>query len=245
MEFFSSIILIAFVFYLIFRLQAWKQKKDTQKHLENIRREMPYPFIRKTPIRMRLWNSIKYTYKTGNCTKFEALYSLFAKTVLSFMHENYDSICPDDLTGKYRNKIESEKVFLYILPYCYSYLLLDSYEKHYNLPLYLDMLEECNTKFLKDYAMITGAEYNDVINFSKQQLNLYFPVIEKNSHLPLNELKKMFANIFVQNFMQNYLQTNYDGIRVNILGCISVYTIIHLEQTGKYAKTFCKEVLIK
>lgn len=236
-----TLALIVGSFYLIYRLQLWKK----QKQLEDIRSQMPYPFMRKTPLRLRLWNSIQYIYKTGNCSKFDAIYSLYAKSVLSFMHENYEIIFPNDLTQKYKEKIESEKTLLYILPYCYSYFLLDCYENHYNLPIYINVLEECNSQFVKDYTSTTGADYQSIIIFSKSQLELYFQTTKNNPHIPIHELKQKLRFIFIDDFMKNYLHTNYEGIRENLLACVSVFTILHLDDACKFAKEFCKEELMK
>lgn len=191
---------------------------------------MAYPFLIKTPVRERLWNSFKYIFKSENGTLFDVVYAFYATGLMKFFNEPAFSIFQTD--DQYlKQHTESDNILLYFIPY-YNYALLGhSFSHFYFSDRYKQILLACTDKFLKDYCLVSNTSYSEVSSFVYSKLNSYNDTNE--SHL---------RDGLVDDIMSNYLNySDANGFRVKLLAYVSTFILCTLPQTQLSMQSFVEK----
>lgn len=123
-------LLIGIALYVGFvMLPNYARKREIRRIEADAREEMTYPFLIKTPVRERLWNSFKYILKSENGTLFDVVYAFYATGLMRFFSEPVYSIFQTN-DPYLKQHTESDNILLYFIPY-YNYALLEHSFSHF------------------------------------------------------------------------------------------------------------------
>lgn len=225
--------MIGIAFYVTFViLPDYAKKREIRRIETEAHEEMAYPFLIKTPVRERLWNSFKYIFKSENGTLFDVVYAFYATGLMKFFSEPAYSIFQTD--DQYlKQHTESDNILLYFIPY-YNYALLEHAFSHfYFSDRYKQILLSCTDKFLKDYCLVSNTSYDEVSCFVYSKLNNYNDKSE--FHLRTNLVDDIMSNYF------NY--SNANDFRVQLLAYVSAFILFTLPQSQLSMQSFVEEYI--
>lgn len=211
-------------------LPRYAQKREIRRIETAACEEMAYPFLIKTPVRERLWNSFKYIFKSENGTLFDVVYAFYATGLMRFFSEPVYSIFQTN-DPYLKQHTESDNILLYFIPY-YNYALLEHSSSHlYFSDRYKQILLSCTDKFLKDYCLVSNTSYAEVSSLVYSKLNNYNDTSE--FHLRISLVDDIMSNYF------NYSDAN--GFRVKLLAYVSTFILCTLPQTQLSMQSFVEK----
>lgn len=133
------------------------------------KKNLKKPYVYETPVRESVYNQLNEIYGKMNSKDidlFDAMYMSFTiRLIASFDYKQ--------LHAGEKDWILKDRVFIYYLPLYCSYLSIHAQAMGYMSEKYAFCLRACADKFLHEYCVVTGTDYDAAEKFFDDKIKQY------------------------------------------------------------------------
>lgn len=228
---------------IIIAFLLWKISNKGNSPKDN--KVFSYPYARHTPVRDYITARLKLAFENLNI--LDGYYSFYVQALLGFAHTPYETTFSNSVNIRYKEAMENDMLFLYVLPYYHSLMYAYGFIHNF-MKLEHTMLTVSSKEFLNDYCNATGSDKKAVEEYLDAKYREYSDVLNNNCDsdlVTIEELESLFANKLTSDIMNLYLNVNDKNFELHLRAYISIFNAQHMPKAYKLTHEFYQTVVLK